>query len=95
MPPHSSHLLQLLDVSCFSLLKRAYGSRIKQFTQARVNHIDKADFLVAYNSARKEAFTASTIQSGFAGAGLVLYDPNRVLAKFGTQLQTPSPASDI
>lgn len=25
MPVHSSHLLQPLDVSCFSPLKRAYG----------------------------------------------------------------------
>jgi hypothetical protein len=25
MPPHSSHLLQLLDVGCFASLKKAYG----------------------------------------------------------------------
>src|SRR5450432_4589654 len=29
MPPHSSHLLQLLDVSCFAVLKRSYGRQIK------------------------------------------------------------------
>lgn len=28
MPPHSSHLLQPLDVGCFSPLKRAYGNEI-------------------------------------------------------------------
>jgi hypothetical protein len=28
MPPHSSHLLQPLDVGCFSPLKRAYGDEI-------------------------------------------------------------------
>jgi hypothetical protein len=28
MPPYSSHLLQLLDVGCFSPLKRAYGDKI-------------------------------------------------------------------
>ena len=25
MPPHSSHILQPLDVGCFSVLKRSYG----------------------------------------------------------------------
>jgi hypothetical protein len=28
MPPHSSHLLQLLDVGCFGLLKRAYYTEL-------------------------------------------------------------------
>jgi hypothetical protein len=30
MPPHSSHLLQPLDVGCFSPLKRAYGRQAKE-----------------------------------------------------------------
>ncbi|KAF1925377.1 DDE-domain-containing protein, partial [Didymella exigua CBS 183.55] len=29
MPPHSSHLLQPLDVGCFSLLKRAYSREVE------------------------------------------------------------------
>ncbi|USP79999.1 uncharacterized protein yc1106_07273 [Curvularia clavata] len=28
MPPHTSHLLQPLDISCYSPLKRAYGHRV-------------------------------------------------------------------
>jgi hypothetical protein len=30
MPPHSSHLLQPLDVSCFSVLKRVYGQGVEE-----------------------------------------------------------------
>ena len=30
-PPGSSHLLQPLDVSCFSILKRSYGRHIEQY----------------------------------------------------------------
>jgi hypothetical protein len=30
MPPHSSHLLQLLDIGCFSVLKRSYGNLVEQ-----------------------------------------------------------------
>lgn len=30
MPPHSSHLLQPLDIGCFSPLKNAYGTMVDQ-----------------------------------------------------------------
>ena len=33
MPPHSSHLLQPLDVSCFSPLKRSYGQQVEGYMQ--------------------------------------------------------------
>jgi phage tail protein X len=82
--PHSSHLLQPLNVSCFALLKRAYGFAVKQYIRVRVNHIDKVDFLKAYYTARTEAITTSTIQSGFAATGLVLYNPDRVLIELST-----------
>ena len=29
MPPHASHLLQLLDVGCFGPLKKAYGHEVE------------------------------------------------------------------
>ena len=48
MPPHSSHLLQPLDVGCFGPLKRAYGREIEGFMKAHVNHITKAEFLIAF-----------------------------------------------
>jgi hypothetical protein len=39
MPPHSSHLLQPLDVGCFSPMKTLYGSQIEQLMRLRINHI--------------------------------------------------------
>lgn len=45
MPPYSSHLLQLLDVSCFNLLKRVYGGLIEVKMHLGFNHIDKLNFL--------------------------------------------------
>ena len=51
MPPHSSHLLQPLDVGCFSPLKRAYGCLVENKAQLGSNHIDKFDFLEAYTQA--------------------------------------------
>jgi hypothetical protein len=48
MPPHSSHLLQPLDVGCFSVLKRSYGRLVEQKMGAGVYYIDKHDFLPLY-----------------------------------------------
>ncbi|KAH9233127.1 hypothetical protein K456DRAFT_53790, partial [Colletotrichum gloeosporioides 23] len=39
MPPHLSHLLQLLDIALYSPLKRVYGDEINLFIQASINHI--------------------------------------------------------
>jgi hypothetical protein len=57
MPAHSSHLLQPLDVGCFSPLKRAYGRLIKAKARLGFYSIDKLDFLRTYPQAREEVFS--------------------------------------
>jgi hypothetical protein len=91
MPAHSSHLLQPLDVTCFSVLKRAYGKLIEAKTRIGVHHIDKLDFLPALKQARIEAFKTSNIKSSFAAAGLVPLDPERVISKLNIRIRTPTP----
>ena len=93
MPPHSSHLLQPLDIGCFAVLKRAYSRLIESKMRARINHIDKLDFLEAYPSARIEAFKSETIKNSFAAAGLIPYNPDRVISKLDIRLRTPTPPS--
>jgi hypothetical protein len=94
MPPHSSHLLQPLDVGCFAAVKRVYGRQIENRIRAGLNHIDKPDFLQAYYETRKETLITSHIQSGFVATGLVPYDPDRVLTKLHVTLRTPTPPVD-
>ncbi|KKA22460.1 Transposase [Rasamsonia emersonii CBS 393.64] len=91
MPPHSSHLLQPLDVGCFGPLKRAYGGLVESKMRLGFNHIDKLDFLKAYPIARQEVFKAQNIQNGFAAAGIYPFDPQRVLDKLNIKLSTPTP----
>jgi hypothetical protein len=54
---YSLYILQLLDVSCFAVLKRSYRQQIEEYIQVGVNYIDKPDFLTAYLSACKESIT--------------------------------------
>jgi hypothetical protein len=91
MPPHSSHLLQPLDVGVFGPLKRAYGKLVERMMVAGNNHIDKQDFLSLYPTARERVFTQENIYGGFAGAGLKPLNQERVLEKITFQLRTPTP----
>ncbi|CAG8971695.1 hypothetical protein HYALB_00003163 [Hymenoscyphus albidus] len=91
MPPHSSHLLQPLDVSCFAVLKRLYGRGVEELVRAGTYHIDKPDFLSIYRVARTSTMVKNTICNGFATTGLVPYNPDQVLSKLHTQLHTPTP----
>jgi len=48
--PHSFHLIQPLDVGCFSVLKRVYGRQIETFIKAHINHITKVEFFLAFKA---------------------------------------------
>jgi len=91
MPAHSSHLLQPLDVGCFAPLKKAYGRQAEKLIRNRINHITKTEFLPCFIAAFKASFTPSNIQGGFRGAGLVPFDPERVISTLDVKLRTPSP----
>lgn len=65
MPPHSSHLLQPLDVGCFSPLKRAYSREVESLIRNHINHITKLEFLPAFKVAFDRSFTAANICSAF------------------------------
>jgi hypothetical protein len=93
MPPHSSHLLQPLDVGCFSPLKRAYSHEVEGLICHHINHITKLEFLPAVKAAYNRSFTPVNICSAFSGAGLIPHQPDAVLSKLDVQLRTPTPPS--
>jgi hypothetical protein len=91
MPPHLSHLLQPLNIACFSLLKRSYGNAILALARSCIYYINKETFLLAFKVAFKKTFTAENIRAGFRGARLVLHNLEAVLSKLNIRLRTPTP----
>ncbi|KAH6511176.1 hypothetical protein HBI81_244480 [Parastagonospora nodorum] len=75
MPAHSSHLLQPLDVACFSPLKRAYSDGVSALARSRIHYINKETFLPTFKAAFEKTFTAE----------------NAVLSKLDVRLRTPTP----
>jgi len=93
MPPHSSHILQPLDVGCFSPLKKAYGKQIEGLMRGGQTHITKEDFFPAFQVAFQESMTIQNVQGGFRGTGITPFDPQRVLDTLPPCAKTPTPSN--
>lgn len=71
LPPHTSHVLQPLDLSIFSSLKNAYRHALNKLSVlSDSTPIGKRSFLSCYQEARKEALSAKNIKSGWRASGL-------------------------
>lgn len=78
--PHSSHVLQPLDLACFSVVKSRYRDQIANLSRFEDSaQVKKIRFIQYYNTARKEGLTSSTIKSGWRAAGIVPWDPRKVI----------------
>ena len=89
MPAHSSHILQPLDVVCFSPLKRKYSQRVRDLARRRVFHINKEGFLPAFRDAFLNVFTKANCQKAFEASGLVPTNAQVVLDRLEVRLRTP------
>lgn len=90
--PHSFHLLQPLDVSCFSPLKYFYGQHTKIMQQQGV-HTLRRGFLHIYPMVHPRALSSVNIQVALQQLAWFHLSPKRVLSKLQIQLKTPTPPS--
>jgi ribosomal protein L32 len=91
IPPHSSHLLQPLNVGCFAPIKKAYSHQAKLLMRNKITRITKLKFLPCFKAAFNASINKNNIQGGFRGAGLVPFDPEAVISKLEVRLRTPTP----
>ena len=85
------HLLQLLNVACFLLLKCKYSNKILALVRSCIYYINKENFLLAFKATFIKVFTLENVCAGFRGAGLVLHNLEAVLLKLDVRLCTPTP----
>jgi DDE superfamily endonuclease/Tc5 transposase DNA-binding domain len=80
LPAHTSHLLQPLDISCFSPLKSRYHKELGQLSSLDDSApIKKHNFISLYSQSRMEALNNHNIRAGFRGAGIWPLNPDKVL----------------
>jgi len=90
MPPHSSHMLQPMDVGCFGPLKTAFSKQNQDLVKNHVFHVTKEDFIATFHQAFLASFTQANVQAGFRGSGLHPFDPEAVLSHLDPVPRSPS-----
>jgi hypothetical protein len=97
LPPHTSHILQPLDISIFGPLKKRLTAALQPLSQAQLVRIQKIDWLEAYKLARSEACTIQNIKSAWRGSGMIPFNPIRALRTIDQDtpalLETPATPS--
>jgi hypothetical protein len=91
LPPHSSHVLQPLDLGTFASVKSRYRAEI-----ANISFLDdaapikKRRFLECYQKIREEAMAPRITQSGWKATGLYPFDRSKGLNSSQLRIQQPS-----
>jgi len=76
LSPHSTHLLQPLDLVIFSVLKRLYLSKVNEFAACGITGINRDYFLCILGEIRPQVYTLELIRSAFKAIGLLPFNPN-------------------
>ena len=87
LPPHSSHLTQLLDVGVFGPLKTLMASALEPLISTELHRILKAEWLSAFVEAHDGAFSVQNIEAGFHGTGIFPYNLRKVLNRVMPTIQ--------
>ena len=78
--PHSSHVLQPLDLACFSPLKSAYRAHLLKIANLDDSApIKKIRFVQYYELARRAGLSIMNAQAGWRASGIYPWDPQKVL----------------
>jgi hypothetical protein len=77
LPSHTSHKLQLCDVTVFAPLKAAYCEQVERLERGGVDTIGKEHFTSLFSPERVKAFTAKEHQDWLCGKWLVFVQPRQ------------------
>lgn len=93
LPPHTTHVLQPLEVGIFSPLANAYKETISRRALFGTRTIDNRQFLLYYQESR--ACISQNIPGAWRGTGLLPYNPEKILEKYPRSITPPSRPSTV
>jgi len=79
--PHSTHLLQPLDVGVFSAMKAHHQNALYESIRFGDFTFDRTDFLAAFQDIHDRTMRRKTVYSGWKKTGLFPFNPEVVLSK--------------
>jgi len=77
--PHTTHLVQPLDVVVFQPYKHYHRDIVARATRTGFGEFDKIEFLAAIKSIRNQTFKDITIKSAWRKTGIIPFKPSVVL----------------
>ena len=95
LPPHTTHILQPLNVGCFQPLKWYHGRCLDWAARSGSKDISKADFLATLAKIRRLTFTTTTLRSGWRRTGLAPFKLEVVLAQLKRQEECNSSDEEL
>jgi hypothetical protein len=86
-PPHSTHMLQPLNVVMFKPLSSAYSCQVTAFMERcqGLTSMSKRDFCPMFMAAWGASFKEDTILKAFDATGLSPFEPEAILKQFDRQ----------
>ena len=95
-PPHSTHRLQPLDVTCFGSLAHHYSVNLDkwQISTQGICHLGKREFWSIFWPAFNTSFCEKVILSGWKRTGLWPFEPNEVLDQVKLSLRPTTGSSN-
>ena len=78
-PPHCTHVLQGLDVVCFTRMKHAWNDEVEHYEEEHDHGINKTDFATVFGATFRTAFIEETVHSAFCATGLVPFNPGIII----------------
>ena len=94
--PHSSHLLQPLDVGIFSPLKTVVSADLDRLIRVGIARLEKVEWVESYIRARPNAFTEKNIRAGWRHSGLAPTNRNKhrnIPSSESSDSSTPQPTT--
>jgi hypothetical protein len=77
--PHTTHLVQPLDVVVFQPYKHYYRDAVARSTRTGYTQFDKIEFLAAIESIQNQTFKESTIKSAWRKTGIIPFNSSIIL----------------
>ena len=89
--PHSSHLIQPLDIEVFNPLKAAMKSQFNSIFRTGIVRLQKSEWIENYIIAREKGMTKKNILADWRGSGVWPINPIRILSQLPNEdITSPS-----
>ena len=91
IPPHTSHILQALDLVPFARFKKYWEHNLHKYNNSHSGHpLNKVDFWDVFVPSWNQAMVPKNIKAGFWHTGIYPFDPTAI----PKTAMVPSPVTD-